>query len=109
MKKAVLAMVLFAGSMMAGPRFAVGFSFGAPPVVVRPVCPGPGYISADGYYGAAGVWTPGFWRAPAVGVEYGPRLVGPHYYAYNHVGYDRFGYDHGAFNHGAGFRGGFRR
>jgi hypothetical protein len=68
MKKALLAMVLVAGSALAGPRIAVGIGFGAPaPVaVVRPACPGPGYVWVGGYYGPAGVWVPGFWRAPVV-------------------------------------------
>jgi hypothetical protein len=86
MKKAVMAMILLAGSALAGPRFAVGIGFGAPaPVaVVRPSCPGPGYVWVDGYYAASGVWAPGFWRAPAVAVAVGPRVVGPHYFAYDH-------------------------
>jgi len=81
MKKAVLAMMIFAGSVLAGPRFTVGIGFGAPVAVVRPVCPGAGYVWVDGYYGPAGVWVPGFWRAPVVSVAVGPRWVGPHYFA----------------------------
>ncbi len=95
MKKAVLALTLLAGSAFAGPRFAVGFGFGvpAPVVVAQPVCPGPGYVWVDGYYGPTGIWIPGFWRAPSVGfvVGGGPRFVAPHYYAHN-------------FDRGRGFR-----
>lgn len=81
MKKAVLAMMVLAGSVFAGPRFSVGIGFGAPAVVVaRPVCPGPGYLWVDGYYGPTGIWVPGFWRAPVVAVTVGPRFVGPHYF-----------------------------
>src|ERR1700722_19268767 len=74
MKKAALAMILFAGSMLAGPRIAAGIGFGVPPVaVVRPVCPGFGYVWVDGYYAPTGLWVAGFWRAPAIGVAVGPR------------------------------------
>src|ERR1700759_5604425 len=100
MKKAVLGMMLFAGSMLAGPRISIGLGFGAPAVaVVRPVCPGPGYVWVDGYYGAAGVWTPGFWRAPSVGVAFGPRYVAPRYVEPRHYAYD----------HGREFRHDFHR
>jgi len=86
MKKALLAMVLVAGSALAGPRFAVGFGFGAPaPVaVVRPVCPGPGYVWVAGCYGPSGVWVPGYWRAP---VAIAHPFVAPRYFA--HGGYVR--------------------
>lgn len=78
MKKALLAMVLLAGSALAGPRISIGIGIGAPaPVaVVRPACPGPGYVWVDGYYGQNRVWVPGFWRAPAV-------VVAPHSYSYD--------------------------
>ena len=91
MKKAMLAMVLLAGSALAGPRIAVGIGFRAPaPVaVVQTPCPGPGYVWVDGYYTPNGVWVAGFWRAPAIGVVVAPRLAAPHYFAYDH---DR---DHG--------------
>ena len=86
MKKALLGIVLLAGSALAGPRITVGIGFGAPaPVaVVRPVCPGPGYIWVEGYYAPSGVWVPGFWRAPVVGVAVAPHYVAPHYFAYDH-------------------------
>jgi hypothetical protein len=68
MKKALLAMVLLAGSALAGPRISIGIGFGAPAplAMVRPACPGPGYVWLDGYYGRNHVWLPGFWRRPAV-------------------------------------------
>ena len=78
MKKAMLAMIILAGSALAGPRITVGIGFGGPRAVavVRPVCPGPGYVWVDGYYGPSGIWMPGFWRAPVV-VAVGPRYLGP--------------------------------
>jgi hypothetical protein len=96
MKKAMLTMILLAGSALAGPRIAVGFGFVAPApvVVVRPACPGSGYVWVAGYYGPAGIWVPGFWRAPAIGFAVGPRFVAPQHFAY-----DR----------GRDFRRGFRR
>ena len=86
MKKALLAMMILAGSALAGPRFSVGIGFGAPARIemVRPVCPGPGYLWVDGYYGPTGVWCPGFWRAPEVNVLVGPRYIAPRYFAYDH-------------------------
>lgn len=89
MKKAMLAMILLAGSALAGPRISVGIGFGVPgPVaVVRPVCPGPGYVWVDGYYGPNGFWVPGFWRAPVVVA--GPRYYGPRYIEPRHFAYDR--------------------
>ena len=58
MKKALLAMVLLAGSALAGPRISIGIGFGAPAplAMVRPACPGPGYAWVDGYYAGT---TPG--------------------------------------------------
>lgn len=85
MKKAMLAMVLLAGSALAGPRIAVGIGFGAPaPVaVVQPPCPGPGYVWVDGYYAPNGVWVAGFWRAPGIGFVVAPHVAAPHYFAYD--------------------------
>lgn len=83
MKKAMLAMILLAGSALAGPRISVNLGFGLPvapaPVVVAPapVPPAPGYVWVAGYYGPTGIWVPGFWRAPFVGVTVAPRLVAP--------------------------------
>jgi hypothetical protein len=93
MKKAMLATMLLAGSALAAPRIAVGIGFGvpAPVAVVQPVCPGPGYVWVDGYYGPNGIWLPGFWRAPVIGVA-----MGPHYYGHD-------------FDRGREFRRGFRR
>ena len=82
MKKALLAMVLLAGSALAGPRISIGIGFGAPApmAMVRPACPGPGYVWVDGYYGRNHAWVPGFWRRPAV---VAPRVVAPHSYSYD--------------------------
>jgi hypothetical protein len=68
MKKAMIAMVLLAGGLCAAPRFGVGVTFRpAPVVVVRPVCPGPGYV-----------WVDGYWRPPVVRVAPRP------YFRYEH-------------------------
>jgi hypothetical protein len=69
MKKAMAVMMLLAGGLCAAPRVTVGIGFGvpAPVVVVRPVCPGPGYAWVDGYYAPNGVWVAGYWAPPAVG------------------------------------------
>lgn len=85
MKKAVLAMVLLAGSALAGPRVAVGIEFGAPATVavVQPPCPGPGYVWVDGYYQPNGVWAAGYWRAPAVGVVVGRRFEASRRFVYD--------------------------
>lgn len=84
MKKAMLAMALVAGSAFAAPAISVGIGFGAPAPIAfaRPVCPGPGYMWVQGYYGPGGAWVPGFWRAPVV---VAPRIVEPHPYAYGHA------------------------
>jgi hypothetical protein len=76
MKKALLGMVLLAGSAFAGPGISIGIGFGtpAPVAMVRPACPGPGYVWMDGYYGQNRAWVPGFWRRPAVVVV--PRSFG---------------------------------
>lgn len=86
MKKTLLGIVLLAGSALAGPRITVGIGFGAPaPVaVVRPACPGPGYVWIEGYYAPNRAWVPGFWRAPVVGASVAPRYIAPHYFAYDH-------------------------
>lgn len=98
MKKALLSMILLAGTALAGPRFSVGIGFGAPAPVaaVRPLCPGPGYVWVEGYYGPSGYWVPGFWRAPAYGFAVAPRFVEPRNFAYGH---DRRGYDRGYDRH----------
>jgi hypothetical protein len=86
MKKALLGIVLLAGSALAGPRLAVGIGLGvpAPVAVVRPVCPGPGYAWVEGYYAPNGVWVPGYWRAPVVGVAVASHHVAPHYFVSDH-------------------------
>ena len=70
MKKAMATMMLLAGGMFAAPHVAVRFGIGvpAPVAVVRPACPGPGYVWTDGYYGPSGVWVAGFWAPPVVRV-----------------------------------------
>jgi hypothetical protein len=75
MKKTMLAMMLLAGStLFAAPRVTAGFGFGAPArvAVVRPVCPGPGYVWMDGYFAPNGAWVAGYWAPPAV-VRIAPR------------------------------------
>ena len=76
MKKAIAVMMILAGGMLAAPRVTVGFGFGvlAPVAVVRPVCPGPGYVWMDGYYAPNGVWVAGYWAPPAV-VRVAPRFA----------------------------------
>ena len=78
MKKALLGMVLLAGSALAAPGISIGIGFGTPQPVamVRPACPGPGYVWVDGYYGPNYAWVPGFWRRPAV-------VVAPHSFIYD--------------------------
>jgi hypothetical protein len=78
MKKALLGMVLLAGSALAAPGISNGIGFGtpAPIAMVRPDCPGPGYVWMDGYYGQNRAWVPGFWRRPAV-------VVAPRPFGYN--------------------------
>jgi hypothetical protein len=81
MKKAMLTMMLLAGGLFAAPHLAVGIGIGvpAPVAVVRPVCPGPGYVWMDGYYAPNGVWVAGYWAPPAVRVapamRFAPRPV----------------------------------
>jgi len=80
MKKAMFATMLLAGSLFAGPRVAIGIGIGAPaPIaVVRPACPGPGYVWVDGYYAPNGVWMAGYWAPPVPVVRgYVPHYVWP--------------------------------
>ena len=87
MKKGIAVMMLLAGGMFAAPRVTVGFGFGAPaPVaVVRPVCPGPGYVWTDGYYAPNGAFVAGYWAPPVV-------RVAPRYEHARVIGHD---YNHG--------------
>ena len=77
MKKAMVAMMMLAGGLFAAPavRFGIGIGVPAPVAVVRPVCPGPGYV-----------WMNGYWAPPAVRiapvVRFAPRPV--------FHGYERF-------------------
>jgi hypothetical protein len=84
MKKTLLALMLAGSSLFAMPRIGIGINLGVPPArvaVVRPPCPGPGYVWVDGYYGPHGAWIAGYWTLPpAVGAAWiAPRYVGPRY------------------------------
>jgi hypothetical protein len=68
MKKVMLGMMFLTSGLFAAPRFAVGVHFGVPArvAVVRPVCPGPGYVWNEGYYAPNRAWVGGYWgRGPA--------------------------------------------
>jgi len=93
--KWLVVMMLAAGSLFAGPRFAIGIGVGGPghyvapppPVVAYapPPCPGPGYSWVAGYWYPVGpryYWHAGYWaRPPYVGAYWvGPRYYGHHYY-----------------------------
>jgi hypothetical protein len=64
MKKAMVAMMMLAGGLFAAPAVRIGIGIGvpAPVAVVRPVCPGPGYV-----------WMNGYWAPPVVRIA--PRPV----------------------------------
>jgi len=76
MKKAMITMMILAGGLFAAPAVRIGIGIGvpAPVAVVRPVCPGPGYV-----------WMNGYWAPPVVRVErverFAPRPV---YRGYDH-------------------------
>ena len=108
MKKALMAIVLLAGSALAGPRISIGIGIGAPApmAIMRPACPGPGYTWVDGYYGPNRAWVPGFWRRPVVVAA--PRFVEPHSFNYDRRNDYRHD-DHGRNDHGRDFRHDFRR
>jgi hypothetical protein len=82
MKKAVVALMVLAGGLFAAPQISVGVGIGVPtPVaVVRPACPGPGYVWMDGYYAPTGVWVAGYWAPPTV-VHVAPRFASARVYA----------------------------
>jgi hypothetical protein len=68
MKKAMVTMMMLAGGLFAAPVVRVGIGIGvpAPVAVVRPVCPGPGYV-----------WMNSYWAPPAV--RFAPVVrVAPH-------------------------------
>ena len=94
MKKVIATMMLLAGSLAAAPRVTFGIGFGAPaPIeVVRPVCPGPGYVWVDGYYAPNGVFVSGYWAPPAV-VTVGPRFAHAPVF-YHDVDHDHHFADH---------------
>ena len=79
MKKAMITTMLLAGGLFAAPHVAIGIGIGvpAPVAVVRPACPGPGYVWTDGYYGPSGVWVAGFWAPPVVRVGHAVRFAQP--------------------------------
>jgi hypothetical protein len=85
MKKAMITTMLLAGGLFAAPHVAIGIGIGvpAPVAVVRPACPGPGYVWTDGYYGPSGVWVAGFWAPPVVrvgpAVRFAPHAAFPRY------------------------------
>ena len=74
MKKVMATMMLLAGGLFAAPHVAVRIGIGVhAPIavvraVVRPVCPGPGYVWTDGYYAPNGGWVAGYWVPPVVRV-----------------------------------------
>ena len=98
MKTKLLVFLMLAGSsLVAGPRFYVGFGVAPPPVAVyapppapyyhtAPPCPGPGYTWVGGYWYPVRhryYWRTGYWaRPPYVGARWiAPRYYGRRYYA----------------------------
>ncbi|HTW79303.1 MAG TPA: hypothetical protein VME23_07170 [Terracidiphilus sp.] len=91
LKKMVLGAAMVAGTLGLGATQAqaarIGIVVGAPVAYVPP-CPGAGYAWVAGYYNG-GVWVPGFWRAPRVGVYVGPGFYHGRYFyrgGYYHPG-----------------------
>lgn len=126
MKKNRIGMGILAGALMlmgvlftaspakAESHWSIGIGVGPgyyapPPVVYRPVYPGPGYYWTDGYYDPYGVWVEGFWapRAYARPYGYGYGYVAPRYYGGYYGGYRR-GFDRDDFR-GRGYGWGRRR
>jgi hypothetical protein len=73
LKKVVLGAALVAGTLGLGAaqaKAAVRIVVGGPAAYI-PACPGAGYVWVAGYYNG-GVWVPGFWHSPRVGVVVGP-------------------------------------
>ena len=94
LKKVVLSAALAAGTLGLGAaqaNAAVRIVVGAPVAYVPP-CPGAGYVWVAGYYNG-GVWVPGFWRAPRVGVYAGPGYYRGGYYFHGRDDF-RGRYDH---------------
>ena len=50
----------------------IGIGAPAPVAVVRPVCPGPGYVWVNGYYAPNGVWVAGYWAPRLPRRAHGP-------------------------------------
>jgi len=107
----VILMTALAGQGQVSVGVSVRIGPPALPVYVQPVCPGPGYIWAPGYwaYGPDGYyWVPGTWvYPPTVGVLWTPGYWGWHdgFYVWHegywgpHVGF------YGGINYGFGYTG----
>ena len=109
----VLAVLALPSSSQAQVAVGVSIRIGPPalPVYPQPICPGPSYIWAPGYwaYGPAGYyWVPGTWVvAPAVGLLWTPGYWGwaGGFYVW-HAGYwgPHVGF-YGGINYGFGYTG----
>lgn len=118
----VLALALFGTAFASSASVFVSVNFAPPPLPVyaQPLCPGPGYIWAPGYwaYGPEGYyWVPGTWvLAPFIGALWTPGYWGWSGAVYvwhagywgRHVGYYG-GIDYGFGYFGAGYVGGYWR
>lgn len=97
MKRLFALLFVAAGTMLAGPRLFVGFSYGppapvvtyypppAPVVAYAPPVVRPGYSWVAGYYYPVGrrwAWRPGYWVRPPYAHAYwvAPRYYGGRYY-----------------------------
>ena len=98
--KAILLMLLAAGTMFA--QISIGVRIGPPPperiVRVQPHSPGPGYTWLAGYWYPSGnkyKWHDGYWTRPAYSGAHWvqPRYESQQYYAGHWDG------DHGKVNH----------
>ena len=118
----VLAFALLGVAFASSASVFVSVNFAPPPIPVyaQPLCPGPGYIWAPGYwaYGPDGYyWVPGTWvLAPFIGALWTPGYWGfndavyvwhPGYWG-RHVGYYG-GIDYGFGYFGTGYVGGYWR
>jgi hypothetical protein len=118
----LVAIALSAAAFTSSASVFVSVNFAPPPIPVyeQPLCPGPGYIWAPGYwaYGPDGYyWVPGTWvLAPFVGALWTPGYWGwtgavyvwhPGYWG-THVGYYG-GIDYGFGYFGTGYVGGYWR
>jgi hypothetical protein len=96
--KLLLASILVAGALSAGPRVSVGLNFGPghfgpgyypalppPRAAFVPRCPGPGYVWTGGYWHPGAnqyYWQPGAWvRPPQARARWvAPRVHRGHFY-----------------------------